>query len=344
MRWDSKYAYEVPGKLEIPFRYFAGKTGSEFLTSLRDHKKVLGSKCGTCGGVMVPPRSLCDKCQQPTQGLVEVGPGGVVTAMTVVRYEDPHLPLRPPYILANIKLDGADTALTHIVAGAAPSEVKIGARVGPVWSEDRKARITDIAYFRPEASGLTEEIKDKVGAAAKAVDQAARAAKKKALEVIKDSEPAAKNAKKKVEAAVKDGEKMAQSAVKAVEEAARTVEKKIRQVVKKAQAAAKPKAKKAAKAAAKPVAKKTPAKKALPKAKPAAKKAAVKKAAPKKAVVKKAAVKKAAAKKAKSTPKKPVAPKATAKKSPVKKTAAKKPAKKAAKTATKKTLAKKKKR
>lgn len=337
MQWDSKYAYQVPGKLEIPYRYFAGKTGSEFLTSLRDHKKILGSKCDACGGVMVPPRSLCDKCQKPTQGLTEVGPGGVITAMTVVRYEDPHLPLRPPYILANIQLDGADTALTHIVAGAAPSEVKIGTRVEPVWLEDRKARITDIAYFRPEEQSLTEEIIDKVGAAAKAVDEVARAAKKKVQEVIKDSEPAAKKARKKVEAAVKDGEKMAQSAVKAVEEAARTVEKTVRQVVKKAKAASKPKAKKATKKAApakKAAVKKAPAKKTVAKkpakkaAKPVAKKAPAKKA-PAKKVVKKAAPKKTAVKKA------------PAKKAAPKKVVAKKPAKKNAKPVAKKPAAKK---
>jgi uncharacterized OB-fold protein len=48
-----------------------------------------------------------------------------------------------------IKLDGADTGLTHIIGEADPSEVKIGMRVEAVLKENREGNILDIKYFKP---------------------------------------------------------------------------------------------------------------------------------------------------------------------------------------------------
>jgi hypothetical protein len=170
MAWDSRFAYEVPGKLEIPYRYFAGKRGSEFLTALRDRKLILASKCSACGRVMLPPRSWCDRCMKPAPEQVAVGPAGTVTAFTVVRYSGAHLPLRPPYVLANILLDGADTALTHLVGELRPEDAAIGMRVEAVFAAKRQARIGDIAHFRPVSAHLPKPVAEKARAAVKAVE------------------------------------------------------------------------------------------------------------------------------------------------------------------------------
>jgi uncharacterized OB-fold protein len=146
---DEEWAFEIPGKLEIPFRYFAGAFNSRFLTTLRDEKKIMACRCPTCGKVFMPPRSSCEVCFTRIEERVQVGPAGVVTSWTVVRYSEPHLPDRPPYILALIKLDGADTALAHIIKRVKPEEMKTGMRVEPVFAKERKASITDIAYFKP---------------------------------------------------------------------------------------------------------------------------------------------------------------------------------------------------
>ncbi len=152
MNWDSKYSYEVPGKLEIPFRFYAGETGSEFLTTLRDKKTIMAKRCEKCNITFMPPRSLCNFCHQKTGEWVEVGPAGIITSFTVVRYWEPHLPMKPPFVMAMIKLDGADTPLTHLISEVGPDDVRVGMRVEPVWAEERKANITDIAYFRPLVS------------------------------------------------------------------------------------------------------------------------------------------------------------------------------------------------
>jgi uncharacterized OB-fold protein/acyl dehydratase len=145
-------AFVVEGKLALPYQYFAGRTGSKFLTTLRDQKKILGIRCGKCGKVYVPPRSTCEvhpgeKCTE----WVELPGTGEVAGWTVVRYSEPYMPFKPPYILATIKLDGADSALVHAVRGIGPSEMKAGLRVKAVFAKKPVDTIMGIDHFEPES-------------------------------------------------------------------------------------------------------------------------------------------------------------------------------------------------
>jgi uncharacterized OB-fold protein len=54
--------FVMDGKLALPYQYFAGRTGSRFLISLRDEKKIKGVRCQRCDKVFVPPRSTCERC------------------------------------------------------------------------------------------------------------------------------------------------------------------------------------------------------------------------------------------------------------------------------------------
>lgn len=143
--------FVVEGKLALPYQYFAGRTGSRFLIALRDEKKILGVKCHRCNKVFVPPRSTCEKCFSPlSENWVELKPRGTVTNFTVIRYEEPYQPVKPPYILAQILLEGADTPLTHIVKGIGASQMKTGLKVKAVFARKTTSTILDIEHFRPE--------------------------------------------------------------------------------------------------------------------------------------------------------------------------------------------------
>jgi acyl dehydratase len=80
---------------------------------------------------------------------VDLKDTGTVTGFTVVRYDEPHQPAKPPYILALIKLDGADTALTHIVKSVPISKMRVGLRVQAVFAKKTTSTIMDIDHFRP---------------------------------------------------------------------------------------------------------------------------------------------------------------------------------------------------
>jgi hypothetical protein len=59
-------------------------------------------------------------------------------------------PLAHPFAFALIELDGADTALMHVVDNVDSAAMATGMRVTPRWSEETVGRIQDIAAFIPE--------------------------------------------------------------------------------------------------------------------------------------------------------------------------------------------------
>lgn len=150
MAKQKNYCYIVDGKLEIPYKYSAGRFASKFLTTLRDEKKILGIKCDKCKKVFLPPRRYCTYCYSDLDGKwVSVKDEGKVVNFTVVRYSEPYQPTKPPYAIAQIKLVGADTPMIHILGEIKPDKVRKNMKVKAVWSDERKASMFDIKYFKP---------------------------------------------------------------------------------------------------------------------------------------------------------------------------------------------------
>lgn len=148
--FDTTDCFLVNGKLALPYTYFAGRVGSKFLTTIRDEKKIMGMKCNKCNKVFVPPRQTCDVCMEDIRdNWVDVQNTGKVTNFTVVRYNDKHLPKKAPYILAMIKLEGADTPLVHVVEGIDLDKAKIGMKVKAVFADETTNTIMDIDHFAP---------------------------------------------------------------------------------------------------------------------------------------------------------------------------------------------------
>ena len=142
----------IPGKWEIPYHFAAGKVSSRFFTELRDNGRLLGSKCPQCGRVMMPPRGFCEQCFVGTEELVKVGMEGTIEAFTITMQKWPGNP-DPPFALAYVKLDGADTAMLNYVTGldfseleATTKKLQIGTRVKVVVKEKREGVVTDFTY------------------------------------------------------------------------------------------------------------------------------------------------------------------------------------------------------
>jgi len=135
--------------INIPYHWWAGDTASRFFVSLRDEKKIIGTKCGKCKKVFVPPRKTCPDCFTEISDWVNVADTGTVEAFTVARRQLAALPGKAPVSFALIKLDGADTSLLHYLGGADIDKFRIGMRVKAKFSSERRGRITDIEYFKP---------------------------------------------------------------------------------------------------------------------------------------------------------------------------------------------------
>lgn len=141
-------AFVIEGKMALPYQYFAGITGSRFIIALRDDKKILGVRCGKCEMTFVPPRQTCERCfADLTDAWVEIQPTGEVTGFTAVHYAEPYQPKEPPYVVAMIKLDGADTPIAHILDCGDASEVEVGMRVRAVFADEPRDNILAIDHF-----------------------------------------------------------------------------------------------------------------------------------------------------------------------------------------------------
>jgi uncharacterized protein len=140
------------GEARQPFNYAVGMYGSKFFYELKNNRKFYGVKCPECEKVFIPPRKVCGSCFREMTEFVEVGPGGTIGSFTILRYAfiDPETGEQKPvpYGYGFIKLDGADTLFQHYINIEDEKNVKIGARVEAVFSEERKGNVKDILYFR----------------------------------------------------------------------------------------------------------------------------------------------------------------------------------------------------
>lgn len=139
VRPDRPLVVDVP--VRLPFRYAAGGT-APFLEGLRE-KRILAGRCGNCGAVRVPLASFCARCPGERPGAVEVGPGGVLRASGG----------GPGPLFGLIQLDGATNLFLHRLGGAEPEKFVPGARVEPVFAEERKGHLLDITCFRLAGDG-----------------------------------------------------------------------------------------------------------------------------------------------------------------------------------------------
>ena len=118
----------------LEFDITSGYAPGKFLRGLKQGK-LLGQRCPQCHKVTMPPRGSCAKCGVPTTEEVECGPNGTVTTFCVVNLQfHPSAP-PPPYVCAQVLLDGADMSLFGLIIGMPADEVRMGLRVKGVWNE-----------------------------------------------------------------------------------------------------------------------------------------------------------------------------------------------------------------
>jgi len=129
--------------------YEVGRIGTKFFAELRDNKKIFGIRCPVCDLVYMPPRLSCKNCFTELKEWVEVSDTGTLLTYTIVYVPGENQPFEPPYAIGLIQLDGADTALMHVIGEIDLEKLSIGMRLRAVFSEEQDANIRDIKYFKP---------------------------------------------------------------------------------------------------------------------------------------------------------------------------------------------------
>jgi hypothetical protein len=135
--------------VQFPYKHSTGEVTGRFLAGLKEQKRIWGRRVSG-QGVVVPPNSYSELDAKAGGEWVEVKDEGTVAAVAVVRKPIADLHHESaPFAFVLVKLDGADTALAHVVRERI-DDVRVGSRVKAVWAPDdqRKGTIRDIACFR----------------------------------------------------------------------------------------------------------------------------------------------------------------------------------------------------
>jgi hypothetical protein len=143
----------IPARWDFEYRYFAGATATRFFRELREHQRIMGTRCDGCKRTLLPARAYCDGCFRPTSEWVEIGTTGRLETFTILATKFPGLP-DPPRALGYVTLEGADTAILNYVDGVDLSDIDAAAAalmrkpsVTVVFGDEPAGRITDF-HFR----------------------------------------------------------------------------------------------------------------------------------------------------------------------------------------------------
>ena len=146
---------QIPYEIDLHYEHAYGPYYGRLFDELATTRRILGVRCPSCKNVLVPPRERCDGCFTRTGEWVDVADTGIVKAFSIIHLEFVGQTQEPPYVYAEIILDGASTRLIHAVGGidmaTAKETLSPGMRVRAVWREDAPAKGTleDIRHFEP---------------------------------------------------------------------------------------------------------------------------------------------------------------------------------------------------
>ncbi len=144
---EPKEAVDRP--VYLNYRYRASAQATRFLHAIK-RGKILGVRSVGTGKVLVPPPGVCSESGTLTpDSLIELPDTGTVLSFTIVHLPIPNSRLKPPFVVANILLDGADQAFSHLISEGDPSAVAIGSRVKAKWKPQSEwdFGLENIEYF-----------------------------------------------------------------------------------------------------------------------------------------------------------------------------------------------------
>jgi uncharacterized OB-fold protein len=127
---------------------------SRFFEALLE-KKLVGTKCPKCGDVFCPPRAHCwrNKCKLAETEWIEMPMHGILHCFTVLGFAGEAFLSDLPFILAYVRVEGANTLIAGRLVGMGPEDVECDMKVNIKFVEHPSGNPMDI-YFVPEGPPL----------------------------------------------------------------------------------------------------------------------------------------------------------------------------------------------
>jgi uncharacterized protein len=138
--------------LQLAYEHAYGANYGRLFDELKATRRIVGVRCQSCHGVLVPPRPVCEVCYLPTSQFEDVADTGVLRAFSIIHLAFAGQVREPPFVYAEITLDGAATRLIHVLGGvdvdSAQETLRPGMRVRAVWRDaEPTGTLADIECF-----------------------------------------------------------------------------------------------------------------------------------------------------------------------------------------------------
>lgn len=137
--------------LSLEYQHARGPYYGRLFDEMQGSGRIMGIRCTHCQSVLLPPRELCDICYARTGTWADVADTGVLLAFSIIHLKFVGQTREPPYVYAEIMLDGASTKVIHVLDGVdialAPRRLQPGMRVKAAWRSERKGSLADISHF-----------------------------------------------------------------------------------------------------------------------------------------------------------------------------------------------------
>lgn len=141
----------VPKTLTLEYRHARGPYYGRLFDEMQSSGRIMGIRCPSCQSTLLPPREVCDNCFVKTGTWVDIADTGVLQAFSIIHLKFVGQTREPPYVYAEIMLDGASTKIIHVLDGldmkTASKWLKPGVRVKAVWKAELKGSLSDISHF-----------------------------------------------------------------------------------------------------------------------------------------------------------------------------------------------------
>jgi uncharacterized OB-fold protein len=144
---------EQPYHVELQYQHAYGPYYGRLFDELSTSRRILGTMCPSCRNVLVPPRAYCELCFVRTEEWVDIPDTGVLQAFSIIHLAFVGQTREPPYVYAEIVLDGSATRLIHTIGEMTPEEavaklVPGKTRVRAHWRDgEPTGTLTDIEHF-----------------------------------------------------------------------------------------------------------------------------------------------------------------------------------------------------
>ncbi len=120
-----------------------------FWREINSRYNLIGTKCGSCGDIDFPSRTVCAKCGRKSIGKMERLPlsgHGTVVSYTVVHDAPKGFETTTPYVLAIVELEEG-ARLTAQIIDCAPDEIGIGMPVSSTFRRLGQEGQSGILYY-----------------------------------------------------------------------------------------------------------------------------------------------------------------------------------------------------